>query len=236
MSSEKSEGMHTCPVCKAGFSTMPALMEHVSKAHPQMAQTMGSHMEGREVTRAKASTYFGWAALGGFVGAILMGIVMMIAAAAMGVTPLIMMLAMGIGVFGLSPTGGIATAMGGLILHLVDGVVIGLILAAISFGVKRFLFIDSVKRGAYIGLLAGFLVWLVFGLPVLLAVMPHAMVVAIAAPIAAAKGVPISAVAPTVQSKLIPMMGPIAGAFLVAHLVYGLLWGVFIGYAVSRRV
>jgi hypothetical protein len=193
-------------------------------------------MEGREVTRAKASTYFGWAALGGFVGAILMGIVMMIAAAVMGVTPLIMMLAMGIGVLGLSPTGGIATAMGGLILHLVDGVVIGLILAAISFGVKRFLFIDSVKRGAYIGLLAGFLVWLVFGLPVLLAVMPHAMVVAIAAPIAAAKGVPISAVAPTVQSKLIPMMGPIAGAFLVAHLVYGLLWGVFIGYAVSRRV
>ncbi|SRR5579875_156210 len=236
MSAEKSEGMHTCPVCKAGFSSMPALMEHASKAHPQMARTMGSRMEGGEVMRVRAPTYFGWAALGGFVGAILMGIVMMIAAAAMGVTPLIMMLAMGIGVLGLSPTGGMVTAMGGLILHLFDGVVIGLVLAAISFSVKRFLLIDSLRRGVYIGLLAGFLVWLVFGLPILLAVMPHAMVEAIAAPIAAAKGMPISAVAPKVQAKLMPMMGPIAGAFLVAHLVYGLLWGVFIGYGVSRRM
>ncbi len=235
MSSEKSGETHTCPVCKAGFHSEPALMEHVSKVHPQMTQAMGSRMGGIGVTGAKASTYFGWGALGGFVGAILMGIVMMIAAAAMGVTPLIMMLAMGIGVLGLSPTGGMATAMGGLILHLFDGVVIGLLLAAISFGVKRFLFIDSVRRGAYIGLLAGFLVWLVFGLPILLAVMPHAMVEAVAGPMAAAKGVPVSMVAPMVKAKLVSMMGAMAGAFLVAHLAYGLLWGVFIGYAVSRR-
>lgn len=231
-----SESKYVCSVCGAEFAERDSLKAHSSRTHSEMPQTAASpgSAQGRKPSY-EPSTYFGWAALGGFIGAIAMGIVMMIAAAVLGVTPLIMMLAMGIGILGLSPTGGTATAMGGLMLHLFDGVVIGLILAAISAGAGKLLLVYNVRRGVYIGLLAGFLVWLVFGLPILLAVMPHAMVEAIAAPIAVAKGMPISAVAPMVQAKLMPMIGPIAGAFLVAHLAYGLVWGVFIGYGMMRR-
>lgn len=187
------------------------------------------------ITGISNSTYLKWAALGGLIGAILMGLVMMGATASMGLGYTAMLCAMAIAILGLNPAGGMATTIPGLMLHLIDGIIIGVIVVAITLGVKRKLLITNTKNGLGVGLLAGFLVWLVFGLPILVFAMPPAMsqVAAMMMPVKA--GMTMAQADAQAMMMLQGMMGELAGVFLVGHLVWGAALGTIVGFGVSRR-
>ncbi|MGI0085860.1 MAG: hypothetical protein ACREBQ_12335, partial [Nitrososphaerales archaeon] len=187
------------------------------------------------VSSLSNSTYLKWAALGGFVGAILMGLVMMGGTASMGLGFTAMMCAMAIAILGLNPAGGMATTIPGLMLHLIDGIIIGLIVVAITLGVKRKLLITNTKNGLAIGLLAGFVVWLVFGLPILLFAMPPAMAQVAGMMMPMKAGMTMAQADAEAMMMLQGMMGQLAGLFLVGHLFWGAALGTLVGFGVSRH-
>lgn len=182
---------------------------------------------------ASSSTYLKLAALGGFAGAIVMALVMMGATGAAGLGATAMICAMAAAVLGLPPNGTPTSIGAGLALHLIDGIIIGVIVIAITLGVKRGLLIRNAKRGLAIGLLAGFVVWLVFGLPIMLFVMPNSMVEALSM-MMPANGMTAAQVMNEAMTMLQGMMGMLAGVFLIGHLFFGAILGVVVGYGVSR--
>ena len=180
------------------------------------------------------STYLKWGAVGGFAGAILMALVMMGATSAAGLGATAMICAMAAAVLGLPPNASATSIGAGLALHLIDGIAIGLIVVGVTLAVKRGLQIKNAKSGLLIGLLAGFVVWLVFGLPVMLFVMPPSMVDALSM-MMPANGMTQAQVMGEAMTMLQGMMGMLAGVFLIGHLIYGAALGTIVGYGVSRK-
>jgi len=163
-----------------------------------------------------------------------MGGVMMMATDAMGLGATALMCSMANAVLGLPPTGNIGTVMAGFMLHLVDGVIIGVIVVAVTLGVKRGLLITNARKGLVVGLLAGFLVWLVFGLPVLVFMMPTPMVDALSM-MMPANGMTQAQLMSESMMMLQGMMGQLAGVFLIGHLFFGAGLGLLVGYGASRK-
>jgi len=163
-----------------------------------------------------------------------MGGVMMMATNAMGLGATAVLCSMANAVLGLPPNGSIGSVMAGFVLHLVDGVMIGVIVVAVTLGVKRGLLITNAKKGLAVGLVAGFLVWLVFGLPVLFFMMPTPMVDALSM-MMPANGMTQAQVMAETMTMLQGMMGQLAGVFLIGHLFFGAGLGVLVGYGASRK-
>jgi hypothetical protein len=180
------------------------------------------------------SSYLRWGALGGLVGAVMMGVVMMMATGAMGLGYTAMLCSMANAVLGLPPNGSMGSVAAGLMLHVVDGVAIGVIVLLVTLGVRRGLVMTNAKRGLAVGLLAGFVVWLVFGLPVLTYAMPTPMVDALSM-MMPANGMTQAQVMSEAMTQLQGMMGQLAAVFLAGHLVFGAGLGVLVGYGVSRK-
>ncbi len=183
---------------------------------------------------ASTSSYLGWGILGGLVGAGLMGAVMMMATGAMGLGATAVLCSMANAVLGLPPNGSIGSVMAGFMLHLVDGVIIGVIVVAVTLGVKRGLLITNAKKGLAVGLLAGSVVWLVFGLPILMFMMPAPMVDALSM-MMPANGMTQAQLMSESMMMLQGMMGQLAGVFLIGHLFFGAGLGVLVGYGASRK-
>lgn len=179
------------------------------------------------------SSYLKWGAIGGLVGAILMGVIMMMSTDAMGLGATAMLCSMANAVLGLPPNGSLGSVMGGLLLHIVDGVIIGVIVVAVTLGIRRGLLITNATRGLLVGLLAGFVVWLVFGLPILLYMMPTPMVDALSM-MMPANGMTQAQVMSEAMTMLQGMMGQLAAIFLVGHLFFGAGLGLLVGYGASR--
>jgi len=139
------------------------------------------------------------AALGGIVGAVVMGglaYMMPVNGQAFFVAAAMLM--------GL----GSASTAAGWMLHLITGLVVGGIFGVVTAKVTRF-HLTSITKGLGLGIGGGVLVWLVFFLPMMMAVM-----------------------APMIPASHMPMM--IIGSF-AAHLVYGLvLGGITAGLLVRR--
>ncbi len=180
---------------------------------------------GRTVNYRK---YVGLSVIAGLIGALVMGLVMTGILAAMGMPALAMMMALGLTI-GLPVSGGISTVMGGLAIHLFDGAFLGLIGAGVTIGLKRWFFVDSAKKGILVGLLAGVVLFVVFGLPVMVLSLEKAMVLAVSYYVASSSGMPITAVMPMVQQKLMAALPSIMGAFFFVHLLLGLTWGIILG-------
>ncbi len=230
-----------CKACDMEFANKDELMEHKKAVH------MVDHASAKSVS---PKLFVLWGAIGGFLGALGMLVVMMIAgnAAAWPVTML--------GVIGFAMTGGSPTAMStmavGLVLHLISSVVIGAVLGTLGFFltragpvVNRFLAPVNLSRGATTGILGGIAVFLVYGLPMMMLMLEPALL-KIATNMATMQiatmnpGMPSSQVAmmaasmaQTIVNGMIP--GLIA-SFFVAHLVYGIVVGVTIGFGVCQSL
>jgi hypothetical protein len=163
-----------------------------------------------------------------------MAVVMIAATTADGMGSTAMLCAMAAAVLGLPPNGSATSVTAGLSLHLFDGVIIGLVVVGITLGVRRGLLIRDTRGGLFIGLLAGFLVWLVFGLPMLLYVMPSSMVDALSM-MMPANGMTQAQVMSEAMTMLQGMTNQLAGVFLIGHLFYGAVLGAVVGYGVSRK-
>ena len=139
------------------------------------------------------------AAIGGLAGAIVMGVL----AYMMPVNgqPFFVAAAMLMGL-------GSASTAAGWMLHLITGLVIGTIFGVVTAKVTR-LHLTRVSKSVALGIGGGVLVWLVFFLPVMMAVM-----------------------APMIPPGQMPMM--IVGSF-AAHLVYGLVIGGIAGGLLVRN-
>jgi hypothetical protein len=139
------------------------------------------------------------AALGGIVGAVVMGGL----AYMMPVNgqPFFVAAAMLMGL-------GSASTPAGWMLHLITGLVVGSIFGAVTAKVKRF-HLTSIAKSVGLGIGGGVLVWLVFFLPMMMAVM-----------------------ASMIPASQMPTM--IIGSF-AAHLVYGLFLGGITGGLLVKR-
>jgi C2H2-type zinc finger len=181
------------------------------------------------------STHYKWGILGGFIGAVLMVLLMLAAGTSMDMPQAVLLRALGVGVLGIAPADFTGTMLGGLAIHLINGTfIIAPILAAVTLAVKRQLLVTDAKRGLWIGLLAGAVVYFVFGLPMLYLVMAPAAVKAVAFTMQLANGMTPAQAMPTVKAMLMSKIGYVAVAFFFAHLLYGASWGVLTGLGVSR--
>ncbi len=202
-------------------------MAHAREAHAAKARPLWPPA----VYRA---TYLRWAALGGLLGGIAMAVVMMVAGQALLGSGIAIVCSLGVAVFGGAPTS-MATTLGGLVIHFISAVIIGVAVALVTLFVRNRvrgrLAITNAKNGTGIGLLAGFVVWLVWGLPLMFVLLIPAMETVMMA-------MPMNGMAPT-QAELMMMlqgvMVPLMAAWLLAHLVYGGVWGAVTGYAAGRR-
>lgn len=173
------------------------------------------------------TTHYKWSFLGGFVGAVLMVLVMLAAGMSMGMPQALLLRALGVGVLGIAPGNFMGTMLGGLVIHLITGTfIIASILVAVTLAVKRQLLVTNAGRGLGIGLLAGAVVYFVWGLPMLYLVMAPGAVKAVVATM----GVSMS----MAKGMLMAKIGYVAAAFFFAHLVYGATWGALVGFGVSR--
>ncbi len=96
----------------------------------------------------------------------------------------------------------------GMLLHFMVGTVVGIVAALISYYVIA-LRIKTVKSGLFIGILAGFLVLLVFSLPVNILLL-HLYVY---------------------EKYYLPS----TAFYYSMHIFYGAVWGIFLGYFISRQ-
>ena len=216
-----------CSICGGTFETKAELMDHATKAHP-----MGTRA--RWPPAVDRASYLRWGALGGLLGGIGMAIVMMIAGQALLGSGIAVVGSLGVAVSG-GTASSMATIVGGLVIHLVAASLIGLVLAAVTLvarsHVRGRLAITNAKDGTGTGLLAGLVVWLVWGLPLMSGLLVPAMEKVM-------MSMPVNGMLPT-QAELMTMlqgvMLPLMAAWLVAHLVYGGIWGATTGYAAGRR-
>lgn len=182
---------------------------------------------------ATGSVYLKWGVAGGLVGAVLLAIVVMVATSAEGLGATVVPCAIAQAFLGLTP-GSVASLAAGVFLQLVGGVVGGLIVMAITMGMKRGLLIRSVTTGLYVGLLSGFLFWLIFGLPVVLYLLPHPLIEAVAMTMPA-HGMTAAEVMSEAMSMVQGMQNQIAGVFLIGYLFFGAGLGAVVGYGASRE-
>jgi C2H2-type zinc finger len=217
----------TCPVCGASFGTADELMAHSARAHPSEG-----NMKPAWPPSVNRRGYLRWSAVGGFVGGIALALVMMAAGQIIVGDGVAVVCSMGVALIGLQATSTPTTILG-LLLHFVAAIVIGLVLGAITLVVRhrfagRFA-ITNPRNGAAIGLLGGFFVWLVFGLPLMTFVLAPAMVQVMG------MMMPGSMMMAEEEAKAALSSAGFIGAWLVGHLLYGLLWGTTAGYAATRK-
>ncbi len=215
-----------CSVCGATFETVSQLDDHEAKAHP-----MGAARPRWPPTLSR-SRFLRWGALGGFLGGIGLALVMLAAGQALLGSGVAVVCSMGVALIGLQATSTPTTILG-LGLHFVAAIVIGVVLAAIALAVRgrlasRFA-ITSPRNGAVIGLLGGFLVWLVFGLPLMTFALAPAMV--------QVNGMmmPSNMMMGEEEARAVLSGAGFIGAWLAGHLLYGLIWGVTTGFGAARK-
>jgi hypothetical protein len=176
---------------------------------------------------ASNSTYYEWGLLGGFTGAVLMVLFMLAAGMSMGMPQALLIRALGVSVLGIAAASFTGTMIGGLAIHLITGTfIIASILVAVTLAVKRQLLITSARRGLGVGLLAGAIVYSVWGLPMLYLVMAPGAVKAVMATMGVSMAM--------AQGMLMMKIGYVAVAFFFAHLLYGASWGMLTGFGASR--
>jgi hypothetical protein len=215
-----------CSVCGATFDSNDKLMAHVASAHPSMAT--------KPLWPPKVSpgAFLRWGALGGFLGGVALAAVMLAAGQALLGDGVAVVCSMGVALIGLQATSTPTTILG-LGLHFLAAILIGIVLSAVALVLRgrfasRFA-ITNPRNGAAFGLLGGFLVWLVFGLPLMTFALAPAMI--------------------RVMGMMMPgnmMMGEeearaalggagFIGAWFAGHLLFGLIWGSTTGYGAARR-
>lgn len=233
-----------CKACGIEFASKDELMDHAKEAH-------GGGMPVGRVAAQKSSlqTFVLWGAIGGFLGALGMVVVMMVAGTMAG-WPVTMLGVIGFALMGGSPTA-MATIAIGLTLHLISSIIIGVVLGAVGYGLLRSssalgkLSPVNPVRGVSTGILGGIVILLVYGLPMLMlmlkpALLKIAMTMAAMQISAMNPGMPPSQVATMAASMAQTMVGNMMpgmlAAFFIAHLVYGALVGVAIGFGVRRSL
>ena len=216
-----------CSTCGASFEDEGQLMEHATKAHPVRTKPLWPPaVEHR-------SSYLRWAALGGLLGGIGMAVVMMIAGQALFDSGIAVVCSMGAVLLGAQAAGTPPGTAAGFALHFVASIIIGVVVAVVTLALRhrfhgRFAIVNA-RTGTGVGLLAGFAVWLVWGLPLLFLVLAPAMVDVMGMMMPGANGMMMA------EEELSAGMGYLLVAWFLAHLVYGGIWGATTGYAASHR-
>ncbi len=206
---------------------MSQLEDHGAKAHP-----MGAARP-RWPPMGNRSSFLRWGALGGFLGGIGLALVMLAAGQALLGSGVAVVCSMGVALIGLQATSTPTTILG-LGLHFIAAIVIGVVLATIALLVRsrfasRFA-ITNPRNGAVIGLFGGFLVWLVFGLPLMTFALAPAMV--------QVNGMmmPSNMMMGEEEARAVLSGAGFIGAWLAGHLLYGLIWGATTGFGTARKL
>ncbi len=215
-----------CSVCGATFDTKAELEVHSRTAH-----AMGP-AKPRWPPTVSTARFLRWGAVGGFLGGIGLALVMMAAGQALLGDGVAVVCSMGVALIGLQGTSTPTTILG-LGLHFVAATVIGVALSAIALAVRsrfasRFA-ITNPRNGAAIGILGGFLVWLVFGLPL--------MTFALAPALIQVNGMmmPSNMMMGEEEARAVLSGAGFIGAWLAGHLLYGLIWGATAGFGAARK-
>lgn len=118
---------------------------------------------------ASTSRTVGFAALGGFVGALVMGVLalMMLVQTPMGMVPFFVAAAMMMGM-------GSMSAAAGWMLHILTGIIVGVIFGVVVAKVPA-LGLKTRGRALALGAVAGVVVWVVFFMPMMATLMPALM-------------------------------------------------------------
>jgi len=205
---------------------MSQLEDHEAKAHPVGAARP------RWPPMVSPPGFLRWGAFGGFLGGIALALVMLAAGQVLLGSGVAVVCSMGVALIGLQATSTPTTILG-LGLHFVAAIVIGVVLAAIALAVRsrlasRFA-ITNPRNGAVIGLLGGFLVWLVFGLPLMTFALAPAMV--------QVNGMmmPSNMMMGEEEARAVLSGAGFIGAWLAGHLLYGLIWGATTGFGSGRK-
>jgi hypothetical protein len=181
---------------------------------------------------ANRGSFLRWGVLGGFLGGIGLALVMLAAGQALLGNGVAVVCSMGVALIGLQATSTPTTVLG-LALHFIAASVIGLVLAAVALVVRgrlaSRLAITNPRNGAGIGLLGGFLVWLVWGLPLMTLVLAPAMVQVVG------MMMPGNMMMGEEEAKAVLAGLGFNGAWFVGHLLYGLIWGSTTGYGAARK-
>ena len=217
---------YSCTACGAAFPSREALELHGGAAH-------GMRPRGNVAGSLRVSRLLGWGALGGLLGGLGLAGVMGITGNLLGL-PVTMLAVIAQAMLGISATSGGATGAG-LAIHLVSSLLIGVVLAGAVVGLSRasskfsraFL-PTSPGRIASTGLLGGFLVFLVFGLPLMFGVLVPTMQTLMTNMIEM-MGAPASMAPAMATTKLNGWMPGIVAGFFIGHLVYGLFVGTLVG-------
>ena len=179
------------------------------------------------------SRLLGWGALGGLLGGLGLAGVMAITGNLLGL-PVTMLAVIAQAMLGISATSGGATGAG-LAIHLVSSLLIGVVLTGAVVGLSRAsskfsrAFLPTTPgRIASTGLLGGFLVFLVFGLPLMFGVLVPTMHTLMTSMIEM-MGAPASMAPAMATTKLNGWMPGIVAGFVIGHLVYGLFVGTLVG-------
>lgn len=192
-----------CDICGMTFDSKEKLMEHAQHAHG-MGQ-MKKMESGNYLTKVPL--------VGAFSGAILGGIAMALILVIGGV----MMIHNAGGMFmviGMSLGAGMTVATGtGVALHFVVAIVAGLIFGTAVYVIKPFRKI-STSRSLGLGALFGIIVYLVFWVPMTLAILGPTMV---------------KLLGPSAMG----MLGTVLALAFVGHLLYGLILG-YLTFIIGR--
>lgn len=217
----------TCSVCGAAFETKDQLMRHAAQSHPSTTRPLWPPAVDR-------NAYLRWGVVGGILGGIGMAVVMMIAGQVLFDSGVAVVCSMGAILLGPAVAGTPPGTAAGFALHFVAAAIIGLVLAAVTLAVRGRvrgrLAITNTRNGTGVGLLAGFAVWVVWGLPLLFLLLAPAMVEVMGMMMPGAGSMMM------VQEELASKMGLLLGAWFLAHLVFGGIWGATSGYAAAHRV
>lgn len=224
----------SCPACGRSFAAQDALQLHARASHGSAAASEPSRS-------VRAARILGWGALGGIVGGLGLAGVMAITGKLLGL-PVTMLAVIAQAMLGISATSG--GAMGaGLTLHLLSSLLIGVVLVGSVLGISRasrrfsrIFFPTSGSRTVSAGLLGGFLVLLVVGLPLLFEVLVPTMH-ALMTNMIVMQGAARPTASGMATAKLSGWMPGVLTGFLLGHVVYGLLLAgfVYVGVRLDLR-
>jgi hypothetical protein len=177
-------------------------------------------------------SFLRWGALGGFLGGVILALVMMAAGQVLLGDGVAVVCSMGVALIGLQATSTPTTILG-LGIHFLAAILIGLVLAAIALVVRgrfasRFA-ITNPRNGAMFGLFGGFLVWLVFGLPLMTFVLAPALVNVVG------MMMPSNMMMGEEEARAALGGAPFIGAWFAGHLLWGLVWGTTLGFGAARK-
>lgn len=173
--------------------------------------------------------YILWSLLGGFIGSWLMVLTMKAAGSILHMPPAVLLRAIGV-MLGADPANFGADFGLGLTVHLLLGTfVFTTAMLAVSLAVGWFFFIMSIGRGVIVGLIAGIILYFIWGLPFLMRAMAPAAVKAVAFTMQLPAGKTVPDIIPSVKRDLSMNLRYVAMFFFVAHVIYGVIWGLLTG-------